>query len=73
MPLFEYVCEPCGHEFETLVRGGRSPHCPACSSEKLVKKLSRFSAGSQATPAAQLGPGCGTCGDPRGPGACAMD
>ena len=70
MPIYEYACRACGHEFETLVRNGESPACGACSSADLQKKLSVFSSaavGEQATA------GCGTCGNPAGPGACALD
>ncbi len=71
MPIFEYRCDPCGHQFETLVRGAETPACPTCASTALTKQLSRFTASSRA-PAPLPAPGsCGTCGDPRGPGSCA--
>ena len=70
MPIYEYACRTCGHQFETLVRGAEQPACAQCASPDLDKKLSVFSAQSagEAQPAA-----CGTCGDPRGPGSCAMN
>ena len=40
MPLYEFRCKGCGHEFEDLV--------PAVGA-------------------------CGSCGDPRGPGACSTN
>ena len=40
MPIFEYRCEACKHEFEALVRGSAVPVCEKCSSEKLEKLLS---------------------------------
>jgi putative FmdB family regulatory protein len=40
MPIFEYVCQSCKHEFEALVRGGKSPACPECKSAELEKKFS---------------------------------
>ena len=40
MPIFEYECRTCGREFETLVRTGDVPACPACSSQDLDKLLS---------------------------------
>ena len=73
MPIYEYACRACGHEFETLVRAAETPSCANCSSAELDKKLSVFAAqtaGSQ--PALAAGP-CGTCGDPRGPGSCALN
>ena len=30
MPLFEYSCQSCDHEFEALVRNGQAPTCPSC-------------------------------------------
>ncbi len=40
MPIYEYTCRDCGRELELLVRGGKSPSCPACRSENLERKLS---------------------------------
>jgi putative FmdB family regulatory protein len=73
MPIFEYGCRKCGHEFETLVRNGTAPDCPGCGSTELEKKLSvpaKPGASAQAAPAA-MGP-CGSCGHPGGPGSCAL-
>jgi len=75
MPLFEYLCKKCGHQFETLVRGSTNPSCPSCQSNRLEKQLSVFavSNGSRDSAAQEIVGACGTCGDPRGPGACALD
>lgn len=75
MPILEYVCEECAHPFETIVFGSRQPVCPVCSSQRLERRLSVFAVGGQRghdTGQVPFGP-CGACGDPRGPGACAMD
>ncbi len=40
MPLFEYECKKCGHQFEALVIGSRTPACPRCQSQDLQKKVS---------------------------------
>jgi putative FmdB family regulatory protein len=40
MPIFEYECRACGHEFERLVRTGDVPACPSCTSQDLEKLLS---------------------------------
>jgi putative FmdB family regulatory protein len=40
MPIFEYTCKGCGHEFETLVRGTETATCPECKSEELEKHFS---------------------------------
>jgi putative FmdB family regulatory protein len=76
MPIFEYACLDCDHRFETLVRGEATPECPSCHSARLQKQLSVFAV-SSASPTrahAHATPGpCGSCGDPRGPGACAYN
>ncbi|MCC2670756.1 MAG: uncharacterized protein K0Q72_3227 [Armatimonadetes bacterium] len=73
MPIFEYVCKSCEHRFEALVRSGKLPACPSCQSDELSRQLSVFamSSGSRPEAAPPMG-GCGTCGDPRGPGACKL-
>ena len=74
MPIFEYICNQCQHEFEALVYGKDKAECPKCNSKKLEPQLSVFAvsakgASSGATPD---GGACGSCGDPRGPGACSI-
>jgi putative FmdB family regulatory protein len=39
MPMFDFVCTACQHEFEALVRGSAEPACPACGSTALEKKI----------------------------------
>ncbi|MEW5729754.1 MAG: zinc ribbon domain-containing protein [Pseudomonadota bacterium] len=39
MPFYSYVCEACGHGFETLVRGDEVPACPACGSGNLTRQV----------------------------------
>ena len=41
MPIFEYLCQDCGREFETFVTGDRKPACPGCQGANLGKLLSR--------------------------------
>ena len=79
MPLYEYACKACAHQFELLVRATEVPACPACHGTVLERKLSVFaahtgtaSADARLDRAAAPGP-CGTCGDPRGPGACSVN
>lgn len=72
MPIFEYACGDCGHEFETLVRAGTVPDCPQCRSTALAKKLSVFAAGGTGAAAAAASGPCGACGHPDGPGSCAL-
>lgn len=40
MPIYEYRCEACGHEFEALVRSSDTPVCEKCASPKLARLLS---------------------------------
>ena len=42
MPLFDFRCKTCGKLFETLVRTGDSPRCPACGGADLEKQLPTF-------------------------------
>jgi putative FmdB family regulatory protein len=75
MPIFEYTCRDCHHDFELLVRGALVPACPHCRSTQLDKQLSVVgrvgSAASKDAAAPALGP-CGTCGHPDGPRSCAV-
>ncbi len=42
MPIYEYRCDHCGHELETIQKIGESPLtiCPACGMDSLKKKIS---------------------------------
>ena len=70
MPLFDYACRDCGHRFEALVQGRSKPACPECAGRKLEKQLAAFAVSSGRPDPAPAPGGCGTCGDPRGPGSC---
>ncbi len=45
MPIYEYACPDCGHEFETMqkVSAPRLTDCPECEGEQLRKKVSATS------------------------------
>ena len=81
MPLFEFACRACGRHFEYLTREGRTPSCPSCASVELDKQLSVFAVNTSGGAAAFRANGadhapvspCGSCGDPRGAGACGIN
>ena len=77
MPLFEYRCRDCEKRFEEIVLGEAKPRCPSCESRKVEKLLSVFAVGSggggKSAALEPAGGGCGSCGDPRGPGSCAVN
>jgi putative FmdB family regulatory protein len=77
MPLFEYACRSCAREFEALVRAAETPECPSCHGTDLQRRLSVFAAHTNGSGSARdtmpMAGACGTCGDPRGPGACSLN
>ena len=59
MPIYEFLCKSCGHEFEELVLvSNKKIECPECGSRNLGKEFSTFGVGS-AAPAGS----CGTMSD----------
>ena len=42
MPIYEYVCDSCEHEFETIQKFSEDPleMCPECDENSLRKKIS---------------------------------
>ena len=80
MPVYEFNCKECQHDFEELVLGSEMVSCPNCQSQKLEKLVSAFAVGDARSFGAESMPmptpmtgGCGQCGDPGGPGACQMN
>lgn len=52
MPIYEFSCTKCGHQFEKLQKnaGVETVTCPNCGSTEVSKELSSFSAtGSSST------------------------
>jgi putative FmdB family regulatory protein len=73
LPVYEYVCRACGRSFEELVFSGDAPPaCPGCQAADAERVLSVIAIGNAEAPARAAGP-CGSCGDPRGPGACRLN
>lgn len=43
MPIYEYVCQKCGHDFEALQKVSEAPlrKCPECGALRLKKLVSK--------------------------------
>lgn len=56
MPIFEYVCNACGHQFEFLKLPAATtvPTCPACQSPNLERLLSGFALSTTALTKARV-------------------
>ena len=45
MPLYEYHCKSCAHDFEKrrpIQQADDATRCPECESQEVTRKLSRF-------------------------------
>jgi len=40
MPIYEYQCNNCDKDFETLVMSSTKPECPLCKSKDLSRLMS---------------------------------
>src|SRR5437870_9349458 len=50
MPLYEYKCLACGHQFELLIlRASQPVACPACATESVEKQISLFAVNSESS------------------------
>ena len=65
MPIYEYECKTCGHEFEEIVRSTDvSVPCESCGSGDVGRKLSVFafkSVGSDRPSASSASSSCSGC------------
>lgn len=64
MPIYEYLCEKCGKEFELIVFKEEDVVCPECGNRDLKKKMSTFgfSVGYKFTPSSTgKGSSCSGC------------
>ena len=67
MPLFEFQCRKCGHQFEELLTTAEieagNVKCPACASKRVEREFSAFATGSDGSGGlAGGGGGCGSGG-----------
>ena len=68
MPVYEYICEVCGTDFEKMMRFEQSdqlPECPNCKSKETRKRLSLFSSRGNA-PSTTGFASSGSCSGGRG-------
>ena len=50
MPLYEYRCTGCGHEFEVLILKPSQPvACPSCAGASVERLLSMFAVSSESS------------------------
>ncbi|RPJ10100.1 MAG: zinc ribbon domain-containing protein [Deltaproteobacteria bacterium] len=62
MPIYEYVCERCDHEFEKLVfNSSEKIGCPKCESKKVSRKMSTFAFSCGGTFKSTASSSCGGC------------
>jgi putative FmdB family regulatory protein len=74
MPIYEYLCDDCGTQFEELLRGSQTTAdvaCPACGEPHVTQRLSTFAAHANGSPKDGM-PSCpsGMCATP---GLCGRD
>ncbi len=63
MPIYEYVCEDCGNEYEKIVLNKQQAvACPRCEGTRNKLKLSVFSTGSGSSAKAAPSSSGGCCG-----------
>lgn len=65
MPIYEFVCKPCGNKFELLVPASKLDQvdCPSCKSGKVKRLMSTFAARSSGSDGSHShgDGGCASC------------
>lgn len=67
MPIYEYHCEQCDHDFEYLVFNGQEPDaCPSCNSDQVARQMSicgfvSKGAGGETVSSSASANACGGC------------
>jgi putative FmdB family regulatory protein len=63
MPIYEYHCGQCKHEFEKLVfNSSEKIVCPKCKSKKVGRMMSAFAFSSGGKFKSTASSSCGSCG-----------
>ena len=73
MPIFEYVCDACGNEFEKIVfRGDDAITCPQCEASNVTRQVSAFAfkSGSGRFVSSSAKSSCGSCSSSGGCSGC---
>jgi len=69
MPIYEFKCAECGHQFEDLVPAGTDTMpCPKCQSDKVFRLISLVSSKGMAAACSGCAPspsGCKGCAHAR--------
>lgn len=60
MPIYEFKCQDCDHEFEKLVLGRADCTCPECQSANLTRLMSSCSFKSEGG-GSSAGSSCAGC------------
>jgi len=63
MPIYEFICQKCCHQFESLVRlgGEKGVTCPQCRSGEVKKLCSSFGIGGGASRLKSASASCTSC------------
>jgi len=64
MPIYEFECQKCHHNFEALLPSSTSPfpRCEGCNSKRVTKCFSRFGFSSGNKSVSSIGSsGCSSC------------
>ena len=63
MPIYEYRCKKCGHQFDVLVRNSEENKisCESCKSQEVVRLFSAFAVRADSQRDSALSCPTGTC------------
>jgi putative FmdB family regulatory protein len=73
MPIFEYICDTCGTEFEKIVfRTDTAIACPQCEGASVTRQVSAFAfkSGSGRFVSSSAKSSCGSCSSSGGCSGC---